>query len=430
MPLENKRPKVVILGGGFGGLYAAQALARAPVDVTLIDRRNFHLFQPLLYQVAMGQLSPANIAAPLRSILAWQRNVNVRLGEAVSIDVATRKVVLKDGAVEFDFLVVATGARHHYFNHPEWEHAAPGLKTIEDATEIRRRVLSAFEAAEVETDPERRRALLTFVVVGAGPTGVELAGTLAELAHYTMRGNFRSIDPAQAKILLVEGGDRVLAAYPPVLSAKAAKALGKLRVTVQTNSTVIDLHAHGLTIRRGDGTEEIRSETVLWAAGVEASPLGKTLANATGVPLDRAGRVIIAPDLSLPDHPNLFVIGDLAHCVGADGKPLPGVAPVAMQQGRHVADGIQKRLRNESAKPFRYFDRGSMATIGRSKAVADLGWIRFSGLLAWLAWLFIHLMYLAQFQNRVLVLFQWTFNYITGNRAARLITGEARDPKV
>jgi NADH dehydrogenase len=420
-------PRVVIVGGGFGGLQAAKALRRAPVRVTLIDRRNFHLFQPLLYQVATGALSPANIAAPLRAVLRRQRNTEVLLGEVVEFDVAGRRALLRDGAVGYDFLLVATGARHHYFGNDRWEPLAPGLKTVEDATEIRRRVLLAFEAAEREADPERQRRLLTFVVVGAGPTGVELAGALAELSRYTLRGNFRRIDPAAARILLLEGADRVLPPYPPVLSAKAADQLARLGVTVRAGTVVTDVQPEAVTVRAGGQSEVIPTHTVLWAAGVQASPLGRLLAEATGAKLDRAGRVIVNPDLSLPGRPEIFVIGDLAHCVGADGKQLPGVAPAAMQQGAYVARLIERRLRGEATPPFRYRDYGSMATIGRSAAVADFGWLRLSGLLAWLAWLFVHLLKLVGFQNRVLVLMQWAWNYLTRNRAARLITGDSTD---
>jgi NADH dehydrogenase len=419
----EQQHQVVIVGGGFGGLQTALALRRAPVRVTLLDRRNFHLFQPLLYQVATGGLSPANIAAPLRFILKRQKNTQVLLAEAVAIDVAGRRVVLSDGALTYDTLVLATGATHSYFNHPEWEKLAPSLKTIEDATEIRRRLLLAFEAAERETDPDLRRAWLTFVVVGAGPTGVELAGTLGDLAHHTLRGEFHNIQPGSARILLVEGLDRVLPPYPPDLSAKAAKQLARLGVTVRTGAIVTDLQPDAVTLRTGGHSERIPARTVLWAAGVTASPLGRSLAQSTGVTLDRAGRVPVQPNLTLAGHPEIFVIGDMAIYLGADGKPLPGVAPVAMQQGRYVANLIRSRLRGRELAPFHYHDRGSMATIGRSAAVADLGWIRFGGFLAWLAWLFVHLIFLIGFQNRFLVLTQWAWNYITRNRSARLVTG-------
>jgi NADH dehydrogenase len=416
-------PHVVIIGGGFGGLYAAKALRHAPVQVTLLDRRNFHLFQPLLYQVATGGLSPANIAAPLRAVLKHQANTEVLLGEVVEIEVASRRVVLQDRTIPYDTLVVAAGARHHYFGHDQWEELAPGLKTIEDATEIRRRVLLAFENAERTLDPSSRRGWLTFVVVGAGPTGVELAGTLGELAHYTLRSNFRHISPANARILLLEGLDRVLPTYPPTLSARAAESLARLGVTVRTGTTVTDLRHDVVVTRQGDQEERIEARTVLWAAGVLASPLGAILARATGATLDRAGRVEVGPDLTLPGHPEIFVIGDLALFPHQTGKPLPGLAPVAMQQGRYAADLIRQRLREKSLPPFRYKDRGTMATIGRAAAVADLGWIRFSGWPAWLAWLFIHILFLIEFENRLLVLTQWAWNYVTRNRSARLVTG-------
>jgi NADH dehydrogenase len=421
-------PQVVIIGGGFGGLYAARALRKTPVQVTVLDRRNFHLFQPLLYQVATGGLSPANIAAPLRAVLKHQANARVLLAEVRDIDVAQRRVKLADGPeVPYDTLIVAAGARHHYFGHPEWEELAPGLKTIEDATEMRRRVLLAFEMAERESDPEQRRAWLTFVVVGAGPTGVELAGAIGELAHHTLRGNFRTINPADARILLLEGMDRVLPPYPPKLSAKAAASLARLGVTVWTSAIVTNLEPDAVTIRRGDHSERLAARTVLWAAGVQASPLGTALVRQTGASTDRAGRILVNPDLTVPGHPEIFVIGDMALLQDPrTGKPLPGVAPVAIQQGRYVADLIRLRLQGQSLPPFRYKDRGSMATIGRAAAVADLGWVRFSGLLAWLAWLFIHILYLIEFENRLLVLMQWAWNYFTRNRSARLVTW--RDP--
>jgi NADH dehydrogenase len=419
--------RVVIVGGGFGGLYAAQALRKAPVQVTLIDRRNFHLFQPLLYQVATGGLSPANIAAPLRAVLKRQKNTRVLLGEAVNFDIGRREVILRDGTVPYDSLIVATGSHYHYFGHPEWASYAPGLKSIEDATQMRAKFLSAFERAERCTDPEECQALMTFVVVGGGPTGVELAGTLGEVAHSTLRGNFRSINPAHARILLLEGIDRILGAFPPKLSAKAEKSLQRLGVTVRTGTVVTEVRPDRVTIRSGDKSEVIRTYTVLWGAGVEASPLAKLLGQATGAEVDRSGRVVVQPDLSLSGHPEVFVLGDMANYPYQDGKPLPGLAPVATQQGRYVADLIQRRLRGASPVAFRYKNRGSMATIGRAAAVADLGWITFSGLFAWLAWLFIHILFLIEFENRILVLFQWAWNYFTRNRTARLITG--RDPE-
>jgi NADH dehydrogenase len=416
--------RVVIVGGGFGGLYAAHSLGKAPVQVTLIDRRNFHLFQPLLYQVATGSLSPANIAAPLRAVLKRQRNTRVLLGEVVNFDLQAKQVILKDERIAYDSLVVATGTRDQYFGHPEWERSAPGLKSIEEATLIRRRILSAFERAERCTDEEERKGFLTFVIVGGGPTGVELAGAIADIAHNTLRGNFRSINPAQARILLLEGRDRILSTFPPRLSAKAARSLERLGVTVRTQTMVTDVQPDRATVRCGEQSEVVRCGVMLWAAGVAASPLAKTLATASGADMDRMGRVVVQSDLSLPGHPEVFVIGDMANYPHQGGTPLPGLAPVAMQQGRYVADLIQRRLRGAAPVAFHYRDRGTMATIGRAAAVADLGWITLSGLLAWMAWLFIHILYLIEFENRLLVLMQWAWNYFTRNRAARLITGE------
>jgi NADH dehydrogenase len=415
--------RVVIVGGGFGGLSAALHLKRAPVEVTLIDRRNFHLFQPLLYQVATGGLSPANIASPLRALLRRQKNTRVLLGEAIAVDVAGRRLILSDGAVPYDTLVLAAGSRDAYFGHDEWERLAPGLKTVEDATQVRRRILLAFEAAERETDLVKVREWLTFVLVGGGPTGVEMAGAVAEIAHHTLRGNFRSIDPRAARIILLEGGERILPAFPPGLSAKAAKSLERLGVTVRVGALVTDVGPEEVTVKTRDGIERIRARTFLWSAGVRASPLGPALAKAAGVETDRSGRVTVGPDCSVPGHPEIFVIGDLANCKGADGKPLPGLAPVAMQQGRYVARLIAARLRGQSLPPFKYRDKGTLAVIGRNAAVANLGWVRLGGRLAWLAWLFVHLLYLVEFENRLLVMVQWGWNYFTRNRAARLITG-------
>lgn len=416
----------VIIGGGFGGLYAAKALARTPVQVTMLDRRNFHLFQPLLYQVATGGLSPADIAAPLRSILGRQKNAGVLLAEAVDLAPDRRQVILSEGTVDYDTLVVAAGARNDYFGNNEWGPYAPGLKSIEDATEIRRRVLYAFEAAEREPSPEARNAWLTFVVVGAGPTGVELAGTLGEIANDTLRRDFRSIRPEESSVLLLDAAPRVLPTYPPELSKKAERDLIRLAVRPRTGVSVTSIDAGGVTFRVEDREERIASRTVLWAAGVAASPFGRVLADRTGCELDKKGRVIVEPDLTVPGQSDIFVIGDLASCQGADGKALPGVAPVAMQQGEYVARVIERRLDGRETEPFRYRDRGSLATIGRSRAVACIGRFRFSGMLAWLAWLFVHLMYLAGFQNRLLVMVQWAFHYFSFNRMARLILPEKR----
>ena len=417
-------PRVVIVGGGFGGLYTARRLRRLAVDVTVLDRRNFHLFQPLLYQVATGALSPANIAAPLRAILKRSRNTRVLLEEVTGFDVARRRVLTAGGAFGYDFLIVAAGARHHYFGHDDWESAAPGLKTLEDAVEMRRRILLAFERAETAADPAERRALLTFVVVGAGPTGVELAGAVGEIARHTLRREFRAIDPSEARILLVEGGPRVLPTYPPELSAKAGKALAALGVDVSVETTVTDVREAAVTLSRAGASETITARTILWAAGVAASPLAAALASATGGKTDRAGRIAVNPDLTLPSHPEIFVLGDMATLADDAGRPLPGVAPVAMQQGRYVARVLAARLAGRPAPaPFRYRDKGGLATIGRGRAVADFGFLRLAGYPAWLAWLFIHLMYLVQFGNRVLTLVQWAWNYVTWNRSARLITG-------
>lgn len=420
--------RVVILGGGFGGLYAAQSLKDAPVEVTLVDRRNFHLFQPLLYQVATGWLSPANIASTLRSVLRRQKNTRVLLGDVIDIDVDRRQAVLSDGALPYDSLIVATGSRHHYFGNDHWEALAPGLKTVEDATEIRRRIFLAFEAAEREGDAARRRAYLTFVIVGGGPTGVELAGALSEIARDTLKNDFRNIDPAEARILLLEAGERILPTYPVELSSKAEAFLRRAGVKIEAGATVTDIRPDAVAIRRGDAVEQIPCRTVIWAAGVKASFLGKILAQATGAKLDRGGRVVVEPDLSLANHPEIFVIGDLANYSHQTGKPLPGVAPVAMQQGEYAARLLVRRLQGKSLPPFRYHDRGNMAIVGRGTAIADLGKVKLAGFFAWLAWLFVHLIQLVEFENRVLVLIQWGWYYFSRNRAARLITGEHRMP--
>jgi NADH:quinone reductase (non-electrogenic) len=418
------RHRVVIVGGGFGGLAAALKLARAPVQVTLLDRCNYHLFQPLLYQVATGALSPANIASPLRNILKRRKNVRVLLAEATGIDAANRRVILSDGAVEYDTLIVATGSRHQYFGHDEWEQFAPGLKTVEDATHMRRRILLAFEAAERERDPDKLRAWLTFVIVGGGPTGVELAGALGEIARDTLPRDFRSIDTATARIVLVEAAGAILPSYPAKLSAAARGMLERLGVAVRTGALVTRIQEASVTIREGDREDEIPTRTVLWAAGVLASPLAHALAATADASLDKAGRVIVEPDLTVPGHPEIFVIGDLANFSHQTGKPLPGVAQPAIQEGRYAARAILRRLKGEKSPAFHYFDKGSLATVGRAAAVADLNWLRLSGWPAWLIWLFVHLLYIVEFQNRLLIVLQWGWMYITYDRSARLITGK------
>jgi NADH:ubiquinone reductase (H+-translocating) len=418
--MEHARPRVVIIGGGFGGLYAARELASEPVDVTLIDRRNHHLFQPLLYQVATAALSPADIASPIRSILRRQANVEMMMGEVEDICTPEQYVVLGNGTrIRYDYLVLASGAVDQYFGHPEWAELAPGLKSIDDAVEIRRRFLLGFEAAELEPDPDARCALLTTVVIGAGPTGVELAGAMAEMARHSLARDFRRIDPGNARIILLEGADRVLPAYPPSLSRKAEQALRKRGVDVRTNSIVTRIEADAVYV----GEERIAARNVVWAAGVAASPLGRKL----GVPLDRMGRVIVEPDLSIPGHPEVFVVGDLAMLEGKNGEPLPGLAPVAMQQGRTAARNILLLKEGRAPEPFRYRDKGSMATIGRGAAIAQLGWLRLSGFVAWLAWIFVHVFYLVGFRNRIAVLLEWGYAYLTWQRGARLITGPVGD---
>jgi NADH dehydrogenase len=417
--VTDKPPHVVIVGGGFGGLCAARALRGAPVQATLLDRRNHHVFQPLLYQVATGGLSAPEIAAPLRSILRHQRNVTVLMGEVVSVDAERRRVVLADGEVAYDYLILATGAAHSYFGHDAWARHAPGLKSIEDALEIRRRLFVAFEKAERETKADARTAWLTFVVVGAGPTGVELAGTLAEIARHTLARDFRRIDPALARVVLLEGTDRVLPPYPPELSEKARRQLEGLGVEVRDRALVTDVDEQGVCI----GPERISSRTVLWAAGVAASSLGRTL----GVPVDRAGRVKIESDLTLPGRREVFVVGDLA-ALDQEGRPVPGVAPAAMQMGRHAARNVRRAIEGQPLVPFRYIDKGSLATIGRRAGVADFGRVRLWGLPAWLAWLGIHIFFLIGFRNRLVVLMDWAWAYLSYQRSARLILFDPGGP--
>jgi NADH dehydrogenase len=407
---------VVVVGGGFGGLYAARTLAKHHVRVILVDRVNYHLFQPLLYQVATAALSPGDIGEPLRAILRRFSNVHVLLGEVLSIDTQQRTVKLSDGAqLDYDYLVLATGARHSYFNHPEWESLAPGLKSLADALEMRRRIFLAFELAERETDEARRRALLTFVVIGGGPTGVELAGAIAEIARHTVSKDFRTFDPREARVILLEGGDRILATYPPDLSARAAQALERLGVEVRTGAIATDVGASSVAV----GDEVIPTHTTLWAAGVASSPLGRQL----GVDVDRSGRVPVLPDLTVPGHPEIYVVGDLAAFKTGDREYLPAIAPVAIQAGSHAAKNIVHDLKHEPRTPFHYFDRGTMATIGRAAAVADLRGLHLSGFLAWMAWLVVHIFFLIGFENRMLVLFQWAWSYLSYERGARLITG-------
>ena len=417
--------RVVIVGGGFGGLYAAKEFGRLPVQVTLIDRRNFHLFQPLLYQVATGTLSPADISSPLRGVLSRQRNTTVLMDEVVDVDPVQQTIQLATQEVSYDTLIVATGVSHHYFGNEQWKTVAPGLKTVEDALDMRRRIFVAFEAAEKELDPAKRQAWLTFVIVGGGPTGVELAGAIAELAFNTLKKDFRNIDTTETKVILLEGMDRVLPPYPPELSAKAAEALQALGVTVQTKTLVTNIQDDVVTAKQGDEVQEIPARTILWAAGVKASSLGRVLADRTGVALDRSGRVLVEPDLSVAGHPNIFVIGDLADYAHQGGKPLPGIAPVAMQEGQFVAKLVAARLANRPLPTFAYRDAGSLAVIGQNKAVADLKKVKLSGPLAWFVWVFAHIFYLIEFDNKLIVMLQWGWNYFTRSRGARLITGEA-----
>ncbi|PYI61726.1 MAG: FAD-dependent oxidoreductase [Verrucomicrobia bacterium] len=410
----NSKSHVVIIGAGFGGLEAAKKLACKDVRVTVIDRTNYHLFQPLLYQVATAALSPADIAAPIRAILSKCRNVEVILAEVESVDVDAKKVKTVDLQIDYDYLILATGARHSYFGHGEWEKLAPGLKSLEDAVELRRRILMAFEYAEKINDEKARRAAMNFVIIGGGPTGVELAGAIAEISRHTLARDFRHINPSEARVILIEGDSRLLAAYPPDLSESARKQLTDLGVEVRTNSRATNLTEAGVQI----GDEFIPCRVKIWAAGNNASFVGKTL----GVPADRAGRVIVNEDLTVPGHPEVQVIGDLANFTHQTGEPLPGISPVAMQQGRHAARNVLAMIKGRKAKRFRYWDKGTMATIGRNKAVADLRFLHLSGRLAWLAWLFVHIVFLVGFRNRLLVLFQWAWAYLTFDKGARLIT--------
>lgn len=440
MEQERARHRVVIVGGGFGGLYAARQLGIDPeIAVTLVDRRNFHLFQPMLYQVATGALSPGEIAQPLRSILRKQRNTTVILGEAVGLDPETRQVLMSDGGpIPYDSLIVATGAHHAYFGHDEWAAVAPGLKTLEDATEIRRRILIAFEAAEREADEALRREWMTFVLVGGGPTGVELAGSLGEIARDTLRRDFRSIHPPDARIILVEAMDRVLPTYPPGQSASAKRQLDRLGVQVRLGTRVIAIDDHGVTAQTGEGegaaTERIPARTVLWGAGVQSSSFARTVAAATGVETDRNGRVLVADDLSLPGHPEIFVVGDAAVEPWEPGRPTPGVAQGAIQGGTHAARTIRRRILGRPTGPFRYSNRGDVAVIGRLAGVTDIPWLgplgRQAGMTAWMLWLGIHIAYLIGFTNRVVVVTRWAFSFLTHGRGTRLITGAPLLPEI
>jgi NADH dehydrogenase len=419
--------KVVIVGGGFGGLSAAQHLRSNLVDVTVIDRRNYHLFQPLLYQVATGSLSPGEIASPLRSVLSHQKNTRVWLGTVVDVDTESKSVILADGTiVPYDSLIIAAGSQTTYFGHNEWQEWAPGLKSIEEATTVRHKILYAFEVAERLSDPNERRAWLTFVIVGAGPTGVELSGAIAEIARQTLKNDFRSINPGEAQIILLDGAPRVLMPFPEDLSEEANRSLAKLGVQVRCGAMVKQVDQHGLIIESDTRTESIAAKTVVWAGGITGSPLGKILASRTKAEIDRGGRIKVKPDLTIPSYPDIYVIGDLSAAMDEKGKPLPGLAQVAMQGGAHAAKAILRKVKGQKElPPFRYFDKGSLAVIGRAAAVADVFGAHLSGLLAWLVWAFIHLLYLVTFQSRVLVLIQWAVQDLTFSRGARLITGAA-----
>lgn len=423
----EQRHRVVILGGGFGGLNAAQKLKRAPVDVTLIDRRNFHLFQPLLYQVATGSLSPGEIAAPLRGVLSKQKNTQVLLGEAADVEPDAKRVILRDGAVfPYDSLIVSTGSQTSYYGNDDWRRWAPSLKSVEEATAIRHKILYAFECAERSANEEDARAWLTFVIVGAGATGMELAGALAEIANETLKNDFRHINPREARIILMEGGPRVLPAFPEDLSAKAEKLVSDLGVEVDKNLMVTCIDADGVTYKSEDESKRLRARTVLWAGGVTTNEFGRKLGERTKAETDRSGRIKVNPDLTVPGYADIFIVGDLALSLGKDGKPLPGVAQVAIQGGAYAAKTIRARLEGKKdTKPFHYFNKGDMAVIGRAAAVANIFGFHLAGLSAWLTWLFIHLIYIVEFQSRVLVFVQWGFEYLTFSRGARLITGIA-----
>ncbi|HWP58653.1 MAG TPA: NAD(P)/FAD-dependent oxidoreductase [Candidatus Acidoferrales bacterium] len=422
---QRKPWRVVIVGGGFGGLRAARALRSAPVEVTLIDRRNYHLFQPLLYQVATGSLSPGEISAPLRSVFSRQKNTRVLLGEVADVDPRAKRVMLADGAsFEYDSLIVAAGSQTFYYGRDGWREWAPGMKSIEEATNIRHKILYAFEVAERISDPQRRRAWLTFVIVGAGATGVELAGAIGEIARQTLRNDFRSIRPEEAEIVLLDGAPRILPTFPEDLAEKAARSLAKLGVGIETGVMVEEIDREGVTIAAGDDRRRLNAKTVIWAGGVTVCAFGRTLAKRTSAETDRGGRIKVNPDLTVPGYPDIYVVGDLALALGADGKPLPGLAPVAMQQGTYAAKAIVQKLHGATEiAPFKYLDKGMLAVIGRWAAVANIFGFHISGFLAWIVWALVHLMYLVQFQNRLLVFVQWAIEDLTFNRGARLITG-------
>jgi NADH:ubiquinone reductase (H+-translocating) len=423
----SEAAKVVIIGGGFGGLFAAQALKSAPVDVTLIDRRNYHLFQPLLYQVATGSLSPGEIAAPLRSILSRQKNTRVLMGDVQDLDPVSKHVQLADGACyEYDSLIVASGSQSSYYGNDQWQQWAPGLKSVEEATNIRHKIFYAFEVAERIPDPALRRAWLTFVIVGAGPTGVELAGAIGEIARQTLKNDFRSIHPEEAQIILLDGAPRILMTFPEDLSQKAQRSLAKLGVQIKLNTMVKEVDRDGVNLQMKDSTERLSTKTVIWAGGVTVAPLGRTLAKRTGAETDRGGRIKVGPDLTIANFPDIYVIGDLALSLDSAGTPLAGVAQVAMQQGAYAAKAIVRNVKGQpKQKPFKYFDKGNLAVIGRAAAVANVFGVHLSGLPAWLVWVFIHLMYIVEFQSRIVVFIKWAIQDLTSSRGARLITGMA-----
>lgn len=423
---ERKRPHVVIVGGGFGGLYAAKTLGNQPIDVTLIDKRNFHLFQPLLYQIATGSLSPGDIAAPLRGIVKNYSNIRVVLDEMVDINPEQKQIRLKEDAtpLTYDTLILATGSATHYFGNNHWANHTNSLKTVEEALTMRRQIMMSFEEAEMETDPKKREKLMTVVIVGGGPTGVELAGAIAQLTHYSLQHNFRNIDPKDTKIILVEGGPHVLGVYPDELAKSAADTLKKMGVIVRTSTLVTDIGKNCITLKANDKQEYIEAGTILWAAGVKASVIGKIVADRLNLELDRGGRVPVEADLTIPNHPEVFVVGDLANFPHTEsGKPLPGVAPVAIQEGKYVAEVILSRLYGDKKAPFKYKDKGNLAVIGLKEAVAEVGNVKLHGTLAWFIWAIVHILYLIGFDNKIIVMLQWAWTYLTRQHGARLITG-------